>query len=70
MDVRKISLYLSGKTPPYEKYSRFEFFEHLEGIFDYKLDKLDFYWKQAREFEEEFYYLVFDKIYSKSKKDD
>lgn len=27
MNIRKISLHLSGKTPPYEKFSRLEFFE-------------------------------------------
>ena len=70
MDIRKISLYLSGKTSPYEKFSRLEFFDYLEDIFDYKLEKIDFYWKQAKEFEEEFYHLVFDKLYSKSKKDE
>lgn len=70
MDIRKISLHLSGKVSPYEKYSRLEFFDYLEDIFGYNLDKLDFYWKQAKEFEEEFYYLVFDKLYSKSKKNE
>jgi hypothetical protein len=70
MDIRKISLHLSGKTPPYEKFSRLEFFDYLEDIFGYSLEKLDFYWKQSKEFEEEFYYLVFDKLYSKSKKDE
>jgi hypothetical protein len=70
MDIRKISLHLSGKTPPYEKFSRLEFFDYLEDIFGYNLEKLDFYWKQAKEFEEEFYYLVFEKLYSKSIKDE
>jgi len=70
MDIRKLSLLLSGKISPYEKYSRLEFFEHLEEIFGYSVDKLDFYWKQAKEFEEEFYYLVLEMLYNKSKKED
>ncbi|MEI6426215.1 MAG: restriction endonuclease [Candidatus Absconditabacteria bacterium] len=71
MDIRKIALYLSGKIPPnYEKYNRLEFMELLKGIFGYGYDQLDFYWKQAKEYEEEFYFMVLDLLYSKSLKDE
>ncbi len=70
MDIRKISLHLSGKISPYLKYSRLEFFEHLEDIFGYSIEKQKFYWEQSKEFEEEFYYLVLEKLYSKWQKNE
>ncbi len=71
MDIKKIALYLSGKiAPDYKKYSRLEFYEHLKEIYGFWLDQLDFYWKQAKEYEEELYFLVLDYLYSKSSKDE
>lgn len=70
MDIRKIALFLSGKiAPDYTKYSRLEFYEHLKEIYGFWFDQLDFYWKQAKEYEEELYFLVLDYLYSKSSKD-
>ena len=70
MDIRKIALYLSGKiAPDYNKYSRLEFFEHLETIYEFDISKQEFYWRQAKEYEEELYFLVIDYLYRKSIKD-
>lgn len=70
MDIRKIALYLSGKIPPdYIKFSRLEFFEHLEIIYEFDISKQEFYWRQAKEYEEELYFLVIDYLYRKSTKD-
>lgn len=69
MDIRKIALYLSGKIPPeYNKINRLEFMESLKEIFWYWYDALDFYWKQAKEYEEEFYFMVLDLLHTKSLK--
>lgn len=71
MDTRKIALFLSGKIPPnYEKYNRLWFMEYLEVIFWINLEKIDFYWKQASWYEEEFYFLVIDLLYKKSLEDE
>lgn len=71
MDIRKIALELSGKVAPdYEKYNRLEFMEKLEEIFWLSLDKIEFYRRQAKEYEEDFYFLVLDLLYSKSLKDE
>lgn len=70
MDIRKIALYLSGKIPPdYIKFSRLEFFEHLETIYEFDISKQEFYWRQAKEYEEELYFLVIDYLHGKSVKD-
>lgn len=70
MDIRKIALYLSGKiAPDYKKFSRLEFYEHLKNIYGFWFDQLDFYWKQAKEYEEELYFLILDYLHSKSSKD-
>lgn len=69
MDIRKIALQLSWKiSPDYKKYNRFEYMELLEENFWLKLDKIDFYWKQANEYEEEFYFLVTEYLYNKALK--
>lgn len=71
MDIRKIALYLSWKLPPdYVKFNRLEFMEYLSEIFWFWFDRLDFYWKQAKEYEEEFYFLVLDYLFSKWQKDE
>ena len=50
------------------KTSRLEFFELLEEIYWYNIEKLTFYWKQSKEFEGELYFLVFHKLISVSEK--
>ncbi|MDD2744907.1 MAG: restriction endonuclease [Candidatus Gracilibacteria bacterium] len=70
MDNAKITSYLLGNNPGFEKVSRLEFFEYVEKIYGYNTEKLTFFWEQANKFEEEFYKLVFEKFYSQSKKDD
>lgn len=45
------------------------FWDIYEDVFGYSLEKLNFYWQQSKEFEEEFYYLVLEKLYSRSQKD-
>ena len=71
MDIRKIALELSGKVAPdYKKYNRLEFMEYLEEIFWLSLDKIEFYRRQSKEYEEDFYFLVLDLLYNKSLKDD
>lgn len=71
MDIRKIALELSGKVAPdYKKYNRLEFMEYLEEIFWLSLDKIEFYRRQAKEYEEDFYFLILDLLYNKSLKDD
>lgn len=44
--------------------------ELLERTFWYDTTKITFFWNQAKEYEEEFYYLVFELLYSKASKDD
>jgi len=70
MDIKQITSYLLWNDPKYDKISRLEFFEYVEKIYWYNLEKLNFFWEQANKFEEEFYKLVFEKFYSQSKKDD
>ena len=71
MDIRKVALQLSWKTPPeYKNSNRLEFMEMLEDIFWLSLEKIDFYWKQAKEYEEEFYFLVLELLHNKSLKDE
>ena len=70
MNIEKIISYLLWNNPEYEKISRLEFFEYVEKIYWYNLEKLSFFWEQANKFEEEFYRLVFEKFYSQSKKDE
>ena len=70
MNIEKIISYLLWNHPEYEKISRLEFFEYVEKIYWYNLEKLSFFWEQANKFEEEFYKLIFEKFYSQSKKDE
>lgn len=66
LDIRKLSLFLSGKLPPeYTHYSRLHFFELLEEKFDIDTVKADFYRNQANKYEEEFYKLIFEYLWSK-----
>lgn len=44
--------------------------EVLEKTFWYDTTKITFFWNQAKEYEEEFYYLVFELLYSKASKDE
>lgn len=44
--------------------------EYLEITFEISLEKIDFYWKQAWWYEEEFYYLVLDLLFKKSNEDE
>lgn len=71
MDINKITSYLLWNNPEkYEKISRLEFFEYVEKIYGYNLEKLNFFWEQANKYEEDFYKLTFEKFYSQSKKDE
>ncbi len=70
MDIKKITSYLLWNNPDYEKVSRLEFFEYVEKIYGYNIEKLNFFWEQANKFEEDFYKLTLEKFYSQSKKDD
>jgi hypothetical protein len=71
MDINKITSYLLWNHPEkFDKISRLEFFEYVEKIYGYNLEKLNFFWEQANKFEEEFYKITFEKFYSQSKKDD
>jgi hypothetical protein len=66
LDIRKLSLFLSGKLPPeYSHFSRFHFFEMLEKEFDIDTVKADFYRNQANKYEEEFYKLIYENLWSK-----
>lgn len=66
-DIRQIALYLSGKLPPYfDRFSRLRFFELLEIQYGITTDKATFYREQANKYEEEFYQLVFEYLYTKS----
>lgn len=71
MDIKQITSYLLWNNPEkFDKISRLEFFEHVEKIYGYNIEKLNFFWEQANKFEEDFYKLTFEKFYSQSKKDD
>ena len=71
LDIRQIALYLSGKSPPtFTKFSRFRFFELLEDQYGITTDKATFYREQANKYEEEFYQLVFEYLYTKSLESD
>lgn len=71
MDIKQLIAYLLWNYPDkYEKVSRLEFFEYIEKIYGYNMEKLKFFWEQANKFEETFYQLIFEKFYSQSKKDD
>lgn len=69
VDIKKLSLFLSGKTPPdYKNINRAIFFEALISRCWFTYDKIDFYWKNSKEYEEEFYFLILDFLYQKDKK--
>lgn len=71
MDIRKIALSLSWKTPPdYKQYSRLKFFELLETQYGIDTTKANFYWEQANKYEEEFYQLVLEYLQQKSTESD
>lgn len=68
IDIRKLSLFLSGKIPPdYNKINRMLFTEGLNSKCGFDYNKIDFYWKQSKEFEEDFYYMILDFLYQKDK---
>jgi len=70
MEIKKIALHLSGKHPPnYSKISRLHFFEKLESEYGIDTTKATFWWEQANKYEEEFYTLVLEYLYSKAWED-
>lgn len=71
MDIKQITSYLLWNHPEkFDKISRLEFFEYVEKIYGYNIEKLNFFWEQANKYEEDFYKLTLEKFYSQSRKDD
>ena len=69
MNIKNIAIQLSGEINGKEKISRLEFFELLEKIYWFSFEKLNFYWKQSQENEENLYFLILEMLFSRSKKD-
>ncbi|MDD2537680.1 MAG: hypothetical protein PHU61_04310 [Candidatus Absconditabacteria bacterium] len=71
MDIRKISLELSGKLPPnYKGQNILMVMEILREQCNLSYEQLKFYKDQADNIDEEFYFLVFDYLQRKAEKDE